>query len=303
MNRWLLSTATLLIATASVAACTSDDEDTSTGTPEAAAGADQGGAATEGGASNGGAVTGGTTTEGGAPTEGGAAPQGGAGGAGTAGGAAGATAGGATAGGATAGGATAGGAGGALPVGGAAGAGVVAGGAGGALPVGGAAGAGVVAGGAGGAAPDTGNLCESDADCIDGATCYEGVCVLSGGGLRISLSWEGISDLDLHVLTPAEDEIYWGEPTGGGGVLDVDDCAYYADEEVFDCKDAAGTHVENVYFEDPASGDYYFVVDGFQTDGPVEFTVTVFSNDVESDSWTGTVDMGDYSDEYSVTVP
>lgn len=44
-----------------------------------------------------------------------------------------------------------------------------------------------------------------------------------GGALQFSLSWDGYNDLDLHVLTPAKDEIWYSmRQSQCGGTLDVD---------------------------------------------------------------------------------
>ncbi len=42
------------------------------------------------------------------------------------------------------------------------------------------------------------------------------------GDVQISLSWDQDSDVDLHVLPPDGDEIYYGNRTSGGGELDLD---------------------------------------------------------------------------------
>ncbi len=52
--------------------------------------------------------------------------------------------------------------------------------------------------------------------------------VAAGGGntvgnLRISLAWEDMNDIDLHVITPDEESIYFGNTVSAcGGELDVD---------------------------------------------------------------------------------
>jgi uncharacterized protein YfaP (DUF2135 family) len=43
------------------------------------------------------------------------------------------------------------------------------------------------------------------------------------GELQISVSWDAASDVDLHVLDPDGDEVYFGQPTvASGGELDLD---------------------------------------------------------------------------------
>lgn len=42
------------------------------------------------------------------------------------------------------------------------------------------------------------------------------------GELQVSASWDAASDVDLHVVTPSGEEIYWGNESAGGGTLDLD---------------------------------------------------------------------------------
>jgi len=112
--------------------------------------------------------------------------------------------------------------------------------------------------------------CNGPQDCPDEATCFEGVCV-GTGELRISLSWNYVSDLDLYVQTPAGDVISFGNRDAGGGVLDVDDCVGGG------CLDDSMTHVENIYFPmQPPVGEYRVWVNNFdgRRSGPFEIQVS-----------------------------
>ena len=112
--------------------------------------------------------------------------------------------------------------------------------------------------------------CNGPQDCPEEATCFEGVCV-GTGELRISLSWDYVSDLDLHVRTPAGDEISFENRSVGGGVLDVDDCVGAS------CLDNSMTHVENIYFPmQPPVGVYQVWVNNFdgRRGGPFEISVS-----------------------------
>ncbi len=134
--------------------------------------------------------------------------------------------------------------------------------------------------------------CNGPQDCPDDATCFEGVCV-GTGELRISLSWDYVSDLDLHVQTPAGHEISFENRSVGGGVLDVDDCVGAS------CLDNSMTHVENIYFPmQPPLGEYRVWVNNFDGvdggpfeiqvsgEGSVTFTGTLPAAPVESQVFT-----------------
>jgi len=88
--------------------------------------------------------------------------------------------------------------------------------------------------------------CVITADCPSNKTCIGGTC-LGEGSLRITLRWEGDTDLDLHVITPLGHEINYANREADGGTLDVDQC-------VSGC--ASGT--ENVFFTNPPSGTFTY---------------------------------------------
>lgn len=113
-------------------------------------------------------------------------------------------------------------------------------------------------------------MCTRPEDCPDGTTCFEGVCV-GDGELRVSLSWNYVSDLDLHVRTPTGVHISFENPAAGGGLLDVDDCIGG------ECVDNSGTHVENIFFAtQPPAGEYEVWVYNFdgRNGGPFEIVVS-----------------------------
>lgn len=111
--------------------------------------------------------------------------------------------------------------------------------------------------------------CNGPQDCPEDATCFEGICV-GTGELRISLSWNYVSDLDLHVITPAGDEISFEFREAGGGILDVDDCVGG------ECFDNSTTHVENIYFPmQPPVGEYRVWVNNFDGFGGGPFEIQV----------------------------
>lgn len=122
-------------------------------------------------------------------------------------------------------------------------------------------------GGGGHGSTPAGEPCEFTSECAEGLVCYEGICV-GDGTLRFSLSWENDTDIDLHVITPAGNEIYYADESYDGGTLDVDDCVAGF------CAVPDGTHVENVFFEGtPLSGTYEFWAHNY--DGEMRAMVTI----------------------------
>lgn len=77
-----------------------------------------------------------------------------------------------------------------------------------------------------------------------GLTAPPGI-ALGNGDVQVTLLWTGDSDLDLHVIDPAQQEISWQQRTStSGGTLDVDQRP--------PCGSTPTTHVENVFW--PTSG-------------------------------------------------
>ncbi|MEZ6068042.1 MAG: hypothetical protein R3B90_20545 [Planctomycetaceae bacterium] len=73
-----------------------------------------------------------------------------------------------------------------------------------------------------------------------------------GGALQISLAWEDTNDLDLAVLTPQRELLYWGDTgTSDGGTLDVDSNAMGVTR-------VTRTPVENITWSNktPPDGEY-----------------------------------------------
>jgi uncharacterized protein YfaP (DUF2135 family) len=84
------------------------------------------------------------------------------------------------------------------------------------------------------------------------------------------MSWDAETDIDLHVLTPAGNEIQYFNRTADAGELDVDDCVGEL------CAQPGKVHVENVFFTEAlARGTYEFWAVNFF--GALETTVTVES--------------------------
>ena len=101
--------------------------------------------------------------------------------------------------------------------------------------------------------------------------------------LQVSLNWSDPVDLDLHVETPNEEDIYYGNETGmNGGSLDLDsNAACFID----------GVNNENITWgeDQPVAGTYIVRVDLWShcdEPGPFPYVVTVVV-DGESTTYTG----------------
>jgi hypothetical protein len=112
-------------------------------------------------------------------------------------------------------------------------------------------------GGGGGGGPDppptgsatTGEACTGSSACAAGLECVGTYCV-GAGVQRVSMVFDGATDMDLHLIFPSGEEIYYGNRTVGSGTLDVDQCVNSAA-----C--VGSSHVENIFFTAaPSSGSY-----------------------------------------------
>lgn len=116
---------------------------------------------------------------------------------------------------------------------------------------------------------DPGAECTIPEDCGDGQTCYQGVCV-GTGNVRVSLAWNVVTDLDLHVRVPNGDWISYQLPITSYGELDVDDCVAGA------CINQDGTHVENVFLDGNAPrGTYGVMIVNFDGRSGADYSVEV----------------------------
>jgi hypothetical protein len=114
---------------------------------------------------------------------------------------------------------------------------------------------------------------------------------LGTGDVRATLTWQDDADLDLHVIDPAGEEIYYSSTSSStGGQLDLD--------TIPDCGDVA-THAENVFWPPGGAPDgtyEAFVVDYRSgcDDQPTSFTLEVYVGSDLVDSIDGTL-YGDQS--------
>ena len=73
------------------------------------------------------------------------------------------------------------------------------------------------------------------------------------GDVQVSISWDSNADVDLHVIDPSDEEIYFGNDVGENGELDLDSNAACRGDNVRN---------ENITFPAPAPrGTYSFYVD------------------------------------------
>lgn len=103
--------------------------------------------------------------------------------------------------------------------------------------------------------------CNPSLPCEPGSACANGLCV-GQGALRFTLTWDRPGDVDLHVVTPAGAEIFYGARTQSGGTLDRDD--------------TTGTGPENVFWAaTPPAGTYLVCVVPFSISGPTSFRLSI----------------------------
>ncbi|RZJ12535.1 MAG: hypothetical protein EOP39_03365 [Rubrivivax sp.] len=113
---------------------------------------------------------------------------------------------------------------------------------------------------------------------------------VGSGPLQVSLSFDGNDDLDLHVVTPAGTDVYYGNRANTGGSLDLDSNSGCSIDYL---------NNENVVWpvnSSPAAGTYSVRVALYQScsKSPVNFTVKV-SNCGTVTSYTGAFTAADQS--------
>jgi len=107
--------------------------------------------------------------------------------------------------------------------------------------------------------------------------------VLSGD-VQVSVSWDSPADVDLHLVEPGTEEIYYGSTaSAAGGVLDLDsNAACFSD----------GPHNENITYPSvtPPSGTYTVRVDYWDSCAAAQtkYVVTVLVRGKAPQTYTGT---------------
>ncbi len=116
------------------------------------------------------------------------------------------------------------------------------------------------------------------------------------GEVQISVAWDDTSDVDLHVVDPAGDEIYWANrQVSSGGQLDLDSNAGCSIDNV---------NQENVTWSTAPRGEYIVRVDYWSSCGVAEtnFIVTVQVKGRAPQIFTGKLTgLGDNGDQGSGT--
>jgi hypothetical protein len=106
----------------------------------------------------------------------------------------------------------------------------------------------------------------------------------SAGPVKITASWSGPADVDLHVIEPSGNEIYWGNtasPTGGA--LNIDANA--------GCTQNTGIDQEIVQWMNAApSGTYTVRLDYYENCGAAQtsYSVTINNGSITLGPFTGT---------------
>jgi hypothetical protein len=113
----------------------------------------------------------------------------------------------------------------------------------------------------------------------------------TSGSLQVTVTWDAAADVDLHLVEPNENEIFWAQPTSNtGGVLNVDsNPACFIDN----------INNENISYPNatPLTGEYIVRVDYFSSCSVerTNFVVTVNNNgqrNVFTGFFTGPGDFG-----------
>lgn len=102
------------------------------------------------------------------------------------------------------------------------------------------------------------------------------------GEVQVSVSWDAESDVDLHVVQPDSEEVYYGHTTSAvGGKLDLDSNAGCTIDHVKN---------ENITYPTAPSGSYKVRVDYYDscTVGTTNYVVTVQRKGHPAETFTGT---------------
>lgn len=125
--------------------------------------------------------------------------------------------------------------------------------------------------------------------------------VLGDGSVRVTLTWNGDDDLDLHVIDPLGTRVWWfdREPPGGG-ILDRDDNATPCGHDL----EPGG--VENVYWPlgTAPTGTYTVEIYAFEDCLPLnaDWTLQIFIDGTLASTQSGTGGVGTRADPFGVPI-
>jgi len=90
------------------------------------------------------------------------------------------------------------------------------------------------------------------------------------GDVQVTLTWSNEADLDLHVIDPDGEEIFWSHPgSASGGILDYDDIDGYGPENIYWPESSAPDGDYYVYVhhypweEKPMTSSYTLLINAF----------------------------------------
>ena len=145
---------------------------------------------------------------------------------------------------------------------------------------------------------DPGPVDPCGGQCAAGSTCVDGVCVvIAERGLRFTLQWDNATDLDLHIVTPGGQHVFYSNLVAAGCWLDADNTA------------GGGGSVENINCQaDDAlfvPGVYEYWVTNFTFgNGPADYTLSVYVDEALAAQFAeGVSDAGPPSDPFDPSRP
>ncbi len=112
--------------------------------------------------------------------------------------------------------------------------------------------------------------------------------LLGTGDIQVTLTWKGTCDLDLHVIDPAGDDVWWrNQPSPSGGAMDWHD----------DCNPVTHGGPENIYWPIGSAppGEYAVAIvytDACGADRSAAWTVKIVVNR-EEQTFSGTINLGE----------
>lgn len=106
----------------------------------------------------------------------------------------------------------------------------------------------------------------------------EAALTYGSGDVQVTLTWDNTSDMDLYVIDPNDEEIYYSHPSSAsGGSLDVDDTDGYGPENIFWPANGAITGTYQVYirhYSGQLPTNYTVLVNAFGYTQKFQGTVT-----------------------------